>query len=156
MTGTPQVTTRLAVEADIPAVMQLEQRTANAAHWTEPQYKQIFQAEPRRIMLLVEELNWLRGFLVASSMGTDWEIENVVVDGSARRRGFGKLLLQHVIGEATAQHAESIYLEVRESNGSARALYEKCAFVQTGRRKDYFRNPTEDAILYRLSFVQNA
>jgi [ribosomal protein S18]-alanine N-acetyltransferase len=156
MTDTSQVTARLAVESDIPAVMQLEQRTDNAAHWTEAQYQQIFQGGPRRVMLLVEEANRLRGFLVASSIGNDWEIENVVVDDSARRRGFGRILLQQLIAQAHAQHAESIHLEVRESNDSARALYKKCAFVETGRRKSYFRNPSEDAILYRLSLPQNA
>ena len=105
MTDTFQMTTRMAVESDVSAVMQLEQRTANAAHWTEAQYKQIFQAEPRRIMLLVEEANRLRGFVVASFIGTEWEVENVVVDGSARRRGFGKMLLQSLIDQANIKRA---------------------------------------------------
>jgi len=107
-------------------------------------------------MLLVEEANRLRGFVVASFIGTEWEVENVVVDGSARRRGFGKMLLQSLIDQANVQQAESIHLEVRESNGSARALYEKCGFVESGRRKSYFRNPNEEAILYRLSLAENA
>ena len=156
MTDTSPVTTRLALESDIPAVRQLEQRTESAAHWTEAQYKQIFRGEPRRIMLLAEEAGRLRGFLVASSIATDWELENVVVDDSVRRRGFGSALLRHLISAAKAEQAESIDLEVRESNGSARALYAKCAFAEVGRRKSYFRNPPEDAILYRLSLAQNA
>jgi [ribosomal protein S18]-alanine N-acetyltransferase len=102
-------------------------------------------------MLVIEEAHLLRGFLVASAVSTEWEIENVVVDDAVRRRGLGMRLIGHLVSQARSEQAQSIFLEVRESNGSARALYEKAGFVQIGRRSAYFRNPTEDAILYRLS-----
>jgi ribosomal-protein-alanine N-acetyltransferase len=152
MADTSPMTTRLAVESDMAAVMELEQRTANAAHWGEAQYKQIFQAEPRRVMLLVEDANLLRGFVVASAVAAEWEIENVAVDEAFRRQGLGRVLMESLIAKARAEQAESIFLEVRESNGSARSLYEKAGFMQSGRRTAYFRNPTEDAVLYRLGF----
>ena len=44
--------------------------------------------------------------------------------------------------------ARTILLEVRESNSAARKLYEKCGFVQSGRRQRYYKQPEEDAILY--------
>ena len=156
MSDRSQVTTRMAAKGDIAAVMELEQRTANAAHWGKAQYKQVFEVGPRRIMLLAEEADRLRGFLVAGTLGAEWEIENVAVDEAVRQRGIGRMLLQDLIARARAQQVVDIFLEVRESNGSARALYEKCAFVETGRRKAYFRNSPEDAILYRLSLAQNA
>jgi [ribosomal protein S18]-alanine N-acetyltransferase len=146
-----QNATRVATQSDIPAVVQLEQRTAAAAHWGEEQYNKIFHPPPRRIMLVIEEAHLLRGFLVASAVSTEWEIENVVVDDAVRRRGLGMRLIGHLVSQARSEQAQSIFLEVRESNGSARALYEKAGFVQIGRRSAYFRNPTEDAILYRLS-----
>jgi len=49
-----------------------------------------------------------------------------------------------------------VYLEVRESNHAARALYEKWAFQEAGRRKSYYRDPDEDALLLRFSFPQQA
>ena len=48
-------------------------------------------------------------------------------------------------------NSESVFLEVRESNSAARSLYEKLGFQQTGRRKSYYANPIEDAILYSKS-----
>jgi ribosomal-protein-alanine N-acetyltransferase len=151
MTDTSQVITRVALESDIPAVVQLEQHAATAAHWGEEQYKKIFHPPPPRVMLVIEEAHHLRGFLVASVVAAEWEIENVVVDAAVRRRGFGMRLIESLLSHARAEQAHSIMLEVRESNGSARALYEKAGFVQTGCRTAYFRNPPEDAILYRLS-----
>jgi [ribosomal protein S18]-alanine N-acetyltransferase len=52
---------------------------------------------------------------------------------------------------ARAQRGSGIFLEVRESNQSARALYRKVGFKETGLRRSYYADPTEDAILCRLS-----
>ena len=49
--------------------------------------------------------------------------------------------------------AKAVFLEVRESNYAARALYEKWAFVESGRRRRYYQDPNEDAILYRIDFI---
>ena len=49
--------------------------------------------------------------------------------------------------------AGAVFLEVRESNRAARALYEKWAFLESGRRRGYYKDPEEDAILYRLDFL---
>ena len=54
---------------------------------------------------------------------------------------------------ARRQGALAVFLEVRESNRAARALYEKWAFVENDRRKRYYSNPEEDAIVYRLAFA---
>lgn len=91
------------------------------------------------------------GFLVARYIAPDWELENIVVDPNARRRGLGKHLLDALLAKARETNSESVFLEVRESNGSARALYESAGFHQTGRRKSYYSGPAEDAILYRLT-----
>ena len=49
--------------------------------------------------------------------------------------------------------AAAVFLEVRESNRAARALYEKWAFLESGRRRGYYKDPEEDAILYRIDFI---
>jgi [ribosomal protein S18]-alanine N-acetyltransferase len=148
MPESSQPSTRIAGISDLPAVMQLEQRASTAAHWTRAQYEAIFSTP--RLLLVLEEEGAVRGFLVASCTGSDWEIENVVVDESSRRRGFGRHLLADFLTAARSQCAKAVFLEVRQSNTPARALYEKHGFLQTGRRTAYFRNPSEDAILYRL------
>jgi ribosomal-protein-alanine acetyltransferase len=154
-----KVLIRNATAEDIPAMMALEEVAASVSHWSRKQYEQIFalratgveamSSEPYRKALLVEEES-LQGFLIARSLGDEWEIENIVVAGSVRRRGLGTHLLSHFLREAHQNGARAVFLEARESNRAARAFYEKCAFKLSGRRKGYYHSPTEDAVLYRL------
>jgi len=98
---------------------------------------------------LAEESGEVLGFLVASHLSPDWELENVVVLSTERRQGLGKALVDCLLAEAAKTNNASVFLEVRESNLAARAVYEKVGFQITGRRKSYYSNPQEDAILYR-------
>jgi ribosomal-protein-alanine N-acetyltransferase len=145
---------RPATPADIPAMMRLVNHSATAAHWSREQYERVFGGDaPRRVALIVEEGTAVQGFLVAHEIAGEWEIENVAVAGAARRRGLGTRLLGEFLERARAEGAQSVFLEVRESNRAARQLYEKWAFVQSGRRISYYQQPQEDAIVYRLSFT---
>jgi ribosomal-protein-alanine N-acetyltransferase len=60
-------------------------------------------------------------------------------------------LLGEFLELARAEGAETVFLEVRASNQAARFLYEKWAFLEAGRRKAYYRNPVEDAVVCRLT-----
>ena len=143
---------RPATPADVPAMMALERRAVTAAHWSESDYLRLFLPFGDRLALVLEEEEVVEGFIVASGVGTEWEIENIAVAGPARRRGLGAHLLVELLDQARAAGARNIFLEVRESNRAARALYEKWAFVESGRRKCYYHQPDEDAILYRFTF----
>ena len=145
---------RPAIPADIAAMMRLVNHSATAAHWSREQYDRVFGGgSPRRIALVIEEATGLQGFLVAHEIVTEWEIENIAIAGAARRRGLGTRLLGEFLDRARAEHAAAVFLEVRESNRAARSLYEKWAFVESGRRARYYTQPEEDAIVYRLGFL---
>jgi [ribosomal protein S18]-alanine N-acetyltransferase len=145
---------RTATVADLPAMMELEKRAATAAHWSAEQYEALFRASaPGRAALIMREESGLQGFVIARVVGEEWEIENIAVAGPARRRGLGTRLLGELLDSARAKGAAAVFLEVRESNQAARALYEKWAFREGGRRPRYYKDPAEDAILYRLDFV---
>ena len=150
--GNVKPSLRRAIPADLPAMMALEKTATTAAHWSAKQYKALFHASGlTRIVLIVQEETQLQGFIVASEVGTDWEIENLVIRGPGRRRGLGTLLLGGFLEVAKAKGAGSVFLEVRRSNRAARSLYEKWSFTESGHRKSYYENPVEDAIVYRLS-----
>ncbi len=153
MTNTP-ITSRLAIPADIPALIKLGEESSTAAHWSEKQYQDFFLENQRRLILLCEGAadNSLVGFLVAHQIAPEWELENIVVAASAQRKGIGKQLLEALILQAKHTNSEAVFLEVRESNRAARSLYEAAGFRETGRRKSYYENPLEDAVLYRLDF----
>ncbi len=91
------------------------------------------------------------GFLVARHLAPEWELENLVVAPAARRQGLGQRLVHALLAMAAETNSQSVFLEVRESNAAARSLYEKTNFAQTGRRKAYYKDPAEDALLYRFS-----
>lgn len=105
------------------------------------------------MVLVIEEECSLQGFLVARALDGEWEIENIAIAGAARRRGLGTRLLGEFVDSVRRERAAAVFLEVRESNRAARALYEKWAFVESGRRPRYYADPPEDAILYRLDFT---
>lgn len=132
--------------------MELERHAATAAHWAESDYQRLFLPEAAERLALVLEEAEVQAFIVARVAAAEWEIENVAVAGPARRRGLGARLLGELLNRLRARGAEAVFLEVRASNQAARALYEKWAFVECGRRKAYYRDPGEDALQYRLTF----
>ncbi len=152
---------RFATAADVPSMLDLERSSATAARWTEEQYRELFVSGGAERLVLVAEPPAQRasegasnstgiiGFLVALHLAPDWELENIVVSASARRQGLGKQLLHALLATARETNSKSVFLEVRESNIAARSLYEKAGFEPTGRRKSYYANPFEDAVLYR-------
>jgi ribosomal-protein-alanine acetyltransferase len=146
---------RSATPADIPAIISLEQRSAKAAHWNRERYESLCSASSQRTILVVEEESNgnLQGFLVARDIGREWELENIVVSDESQRRGLGTRLLAGLLDRAKHLGCDAIFLEVRESNQAARAFYEKLSFEQNGRRKSYYRERDEDAILYRIQFT---
>jgi len=145
---------RPATAADLPAIIAIEEQADTAAHWSRRQYEEsLGNSQPRHSMLVIEEASSIQGFLVAKTVAGEWEIENVAVTAAARRRGLGSLLLGTLLDQAREERAHAVFLEVRQSNLAARAFYRKFGFAETGRRKDYYRGPTEDAILYGFSLA---
>jgi ribosomal-protein-alanine N-acetyltransferase len=134
--------------------MRLEKHAVTASHWSAAQYEAALSEESaNRIALVIEEERVTQGFLVARVVDREWEIENIAIAGPARRRGLGTRLLGEFLERVRGEGAQAIFLEVRESNAAARGLYEKWAFVEAGRRNRYYRDPEEDAILYRFTLT---
>jgi ribosomal-protein-alanine acetyltransferase len=167
------VVIRSALLNDIPALLAIERRAPNAAHWTLEQYRKLVESG---VVLVAEEAAdqapapcmerkeratpgaereeraTLCGFACAKAVAGEWEIENVVVAADFLRRGIAHALVRELIQRARNETASTVLLEVRESNRAARCLYEKCGFREVGRRRAYYANPGEDAILYALRF----
>lgn len=148
----PIHTIRTATRDDISEITGLEQAAAFAAHWRKESYEALGRDEaPPRIALVAERPNRkLCGFVVARLVADECELENIVVEEPETRQGIGSALLQELSQAARLRGAKRIFLEVRESNESARRLYTRFGFVQDGRRDAYYRNPSESAVLYSL------
>lgn len=90
------------------------------------------------------------GYVVALDAADEGEILNLAVAPTGRRHGLGRALVEHVLEALRARGIRHVYLEVRESNAPARALYAGHGFREVGRRSQYYRRPVEDAIVLRL------
>lgn len=144
---------RPATADDADAMIQLGRSCPTAPQWSDSQYHKLFNQQPPRTLVLIIETDdapsRIHGFLVAVRVESEWELESIVVDPSAARRGLGTKLLSALITRVAAAGGGSIFLEVRAGNAAARGLYEKCGFRPAGLRKLYYSNPPEDAVLYR-------
>jgi len=137
-------------------MIRLERQSSTAAHWSDAQYGCLFQAENDIRLALVAEgdqpgadgMPRILGFLIAHHLAPEWELENIVVSSEARSKGIGTHLIEELLLSAQQTNSQAVFLEVRESNAAAISLYRKLGFQQTGRRKSYYNNPVEDAVLY--------
>jgi ribosomal-protein-alanine N-acetyltransferase len=143
------VAIRSAALNDVPTILAIEQQSPSAAHWTPEQYKKLVTGG---VVLVAEQAGKHCGFICAKAIAGEWEIENVAVAAEFLRCGIANELVRALIQRAENEAASAILLEVRESNLPARRLYEKRGFRELGRRRLYYRDPVEDAILYALRF----
>lgn len=91
------------------------------------------------------------GFLMAFHVLDECHLLDIATEEKFRRRGIGAALIRELMKRAGEKDGSVIYLEVREKNQAARGLYEKLGFVPVGKRKDYYKYPTDDAVLYTLT-----
>jgi ribosomal-protein-alanine N-acetyltransferase len=162
---------RPARPSDQPRLVEIASHSVTAAQWNQTEYLKLLtpgesaaqsKGDPRtidpqdksqsRTALVVEQDAGIVGFIVGRQVEDEWEIENIAVTGAARRCGLGSRLVGELLDLARSRGGKSVFLEVRESNRAARSLYEKWAFIEVGRRKMYYQNPAEDALVLKFKF----
>ena len=89
------------------------------------------------------------GYIGSQSVLGEADMMNVAVHPNHRRKGIAEALVNALSADLKARDNVCLTLEVRDSNGPAIALYEKLGFTQVGLRKNYYRNPKEDARILR-------
>ncbi len=87
------------------------------------------------------------GYANLRVLAGEGEIERIAVDPALRRRGIGRKLMEAMTAFAGKEGVEDVTLEVRAGNIAALKLYESFGFAVEGRRKGYYRNPEEDALI---------
>lgn len=89
------------------------------------------------------------GYVGSQSVLGETDMMNLAVSPDYRRQGVAERLVEELICRLKTQGNHCLTLEVRSSNLPARKLYEKMGFVQVGLRKNYYRNPKEDALIMK-------
>ena len=108
---------------------------------------------PLALWLVAVEDGDLCGYIGSQSVMGESDMMNVAVHPDHRRKGVGEMLVL-ALCEALSGENTSLALEVRSSNTPAIALYEKLGFTQVGLRRNYYRNPKEDALILRKELAK--
>ncbi len=137
----------LAGDADLEGVLAVEDASFTNP-WTREMYEWEFRTPERgRIYVVRSPAQPVVAFCSFWLVADEMHINNVAVLPGYRGRGVGTLLLTHVLQEAARAGARGATLEVRASNVPALRLYERLGFVAEGRRRAYYTNPVEDALI---------
>jgi len=131
---------------DIPDLVSITEESSQAASWSKESCEQLRKSEGF-LGLVSESAGSVSGFVVGRQVMDEGEILNVAVRRQNRRKGEGRALLSAVLEQLRRRGASRVYLEVRESNETAIAFYQKQGFAKTGRRPGYYREPLEAAVL---------
>jgi [ribosomal protein S18]-alanine N-acetyltransferase len=141
---------RTFVEADLARIYAIQQTCPEAAQWRQDDYVMLAR-DPLGLVLVAEEEDGdpslLAGFAAFKHVLDEAELLNLAVDPHFRRKGIARALLAAAIRELLAQGVSRVFLEVRASNDPARHFYTTTGFKLQRRRRDYYHDPVEDAIV---------
>lgn len=136
---------------DIDQISEIEKRCFSDP-WSRESFEEVLTS-PSFLCLVVLLDGKIAGYVVIIIAADECEIVNVATDISFRRQGIASKLLESVFALSKTNKVRAYYLEVRESNATAKGLYSKYGFVEIGIRKKYYKNPVEDAILMRRLII---
>lgn len=130
--------------------MALIARESFSDPWSVESFREMMALHAARTFTAWAEDNGgqkLVGYLIALAIAPEAEIANIAVLPNCRKLGIGRALMEEGLRHLEEEGCDSFFLEVRESNLPAQALYRRLGFLPTGRRKRYYQNPSEDAVL---------
>lgn len=146
-------------EHDLLEVIEIEDLSGISA-WGWDAYHKELQSPEDVIMLVARPAttgqdhaskNVIAGFIVSRVIAGELHINNVAVRPDFQRRGIAGKLLSTLLAQGRKQGAHLAFLEVRAGNDAAQGLYRRSGFEVTGRRRRYYNDPLEDALLMSLT-----
>lgn len=136
-------------EGDLARVMEIE-RECFSTPWKEVTFRGLMKRSDTDLLVAETAEGWIAGYAACWTVIDQSELGNVAVAPEARGRGAGGALVDTVVERVKERGARECFLEVRESNLVAQAIYRERGFVVVGRRRSYYAQPTEDALVMRL------
>lgn len=139
---------RLLRESDLGPVMEIEFDSFSTP-WRENTFRGLMRRADTDLFV-AEEGGRVVGYAACWTVIDQSELGNVAVARDARGRGLGGALVDAVVERVRERGARELFLEVRESNLGAQAVYRERGFTVLSRRRAYYSSPTEDALVMRL------
>lgn len=135
---------------DIPAVLEIG-RECLLGSWSFAGYHdELSRADSKAI--IAENGETIIGFIVLRLITSTGESEilNIAVKPEFQKHGIGTILLNEAMGFLKSRQIRRVWLEVRKSNLAAQSFYRRNNFNLGGQRKNFYTNPSEDALLMKL------
>ena len=137
---------------DLPAVVALDQMSFSLP-WPERSFRFELTENPASRCWVAVTDGRIVGMIVNWLLVDEVHVATIATHPEYRRQGIARKLLAHSLRHMSGEGAISSFLEVRESNDAARDMYRKFGYVETGRRKAYYKDNNEDAILMTLDRI---
>lgn len=137
--------------ADLPQILKIEVECFTMP-WSEATFRGLLRRSDADLFV-AEEDGTILGYAAFWAVLDQGELGNVSVEPGSRRRGIGERLILAVLKRAQQRGVREVYLEVRVSNRGAQNLYERFGFAEVGRRRNYYLEPIEDALVMRRAIV---
>ena len=146
------ITFRNLISVDVPAILEIE-NSSYEFHWTGQIFYDCLNSDYH--CLGVELYGELVGYIVVSEVLDEAHLLNICFSGKWRNQSFGRVTLSWLFDFLVSRGIKHLFLEVRPSNLSALALYDRLGFEVIGVRKDYYpdENGREDALAMLKSFT---
>ena len=135
-------------ESHVAQVAELEKICFGSAAWSEKSVASEL-TNALAFWLVAVDGSRVAGYVGSQTVCDETDMMNVAVHPDFRRQGIGEKLVEQLVTELKSIGSHALMLEVRVSNAPAIGLYEKMGFLQVGLRKNYYRNPKEDAMILR-------
>ncbi len=140
----------LATEDDLSSLVRMETECFSDA-WSENALRSQISSEYALTLIAKTDTGDVCGYISGGLTPPEAEIFRVATLPQYRRRGIGRTVLDEFVAHASKKDCRDFFIEVRESNTPARTLYASFGFSEIGKRKNYYSNPKEDAILLSLT-----
>ena len=137
---------RTALMADAAAIVEME-RAVFPDPYSLHTVNRLIGENYAFALVCEDETGALCGYLLAQCIPPEAELLRIAVLPSARRNGAARALMARFLSVCAARGASDLFLEVRASNDAAIALYRAYGFDACGTRRQYYKSPTEDALL---------
>lgn len=138
---------------DLSEVVAIEE-ASGLNRWGYDSYQRELHTNPDSVMLVARSPHLpgrgVIGFFAGWTVADEMHINNIAAHPDYRRLGVGRHLMEFAINEGMMRGVTFVLLEVRASNETAQMLYRKLGFTYISRRRDYYRQPTEDAFVMKL------
>ena len=135
-------------EKHVAQVAELEKLCFGTEAWSEKSVASELENK-LALWIVADDDGKVLGYVGSQTVMEETDMMNIAVHPDCRKQGIATGLIVGLIGALKLQGSHSLTLEVRASNAPAITLYEKLGFLQVGLRKNYYRNPKEDALILR-------